>query len=253
MSDFRSLLKELETVLAHTAISRYAIVSSLCLFTYDFILTFPVEVEYFWGSPRSFVKGLFFWNRYFVVPVIAYLSFYRTLKIIISALFCIAISSELAIAITKLVTDTVSIQAIPLLVDPLSLCVETIPKFLILYPLPSMIFDAILLALVIYKAYLIQHDETSATANRAWTGARLVRIMFRDSVVYFACTFGVNLFNMLVWALGPYDLFTVGTAWAVTVPVMAANRILFNMRKVYHTNASETLGTLDIGTEFQVA
>ncbi|KAJ7143693.1 hypothetical protein C8R44DRAFT_724727 [Mycena epipterygia] len=307
MSDFQSLLKELETVLEHTAVSHYTIV-----------LTFPAEVEYFWGSPRSFVKGLFFWNRYFIFPVIAYLSFSpqdltshsgnqpssdslvvsrgkllglfsrlyalegrkvstsfasvimqlrvhalygqnRTLKIIVTLLFVMAVCSELGIAIAKLVTDTVSVQPIPFLVDPLSLCVETIPKFLIVYPVPMMTFDTIMLILVVYKAYLIQREETSATSDKTWTGARLMRIMFRDSVIYFAnlyhtpSTVGVNLFNLLIWALAPYDLFTVGTAWAVTVPVMAASRILFNMRTEYHRAAPDEDNYPEIGTEFQVA
>ncbi|KAJ7621015.1 hypothetical protein FB45DRAFT_928121 [Roridomyces roridus] len=78
-----------------------------------------------------------------------------------------------------------------------------------------------------------------------------MQIMFRDSVVYFACTVGVNLLNTLVWALAPFELFTVGTAWAVTVPVMATNRLLFNMRSTYHDQPETS--QLDIETEFQVA
>ncbi|KAJ7694874.1 hypothetical protein B0H17DRAFT_1199026 [Mycena rosella] len=285
MSDLQALLKELETVLAHTAVSRYAIVSSLCLYVYDFMLTFSAEVEYFWGSPWSFMKGLFFWNRCFIFPVIAYLTFSginraptdslvahicgltpavimqlrvhalygqnRALKVVISGLFLISVCSELGIAIAKLVMDNVSVQAIPFLVDPLALCVETISKFLVAYPVPMMIFDTIMLGLVVYKTYLIQHEESSTLPTNAGTGARLARIMFRDSVVYFACTVGANLLNVLIWALGPYDLFTVGTAWAVTVPAMAANRILFNMRTAYRRPLAEE--DADIGTEFQVA
>jgi hypothetical protein len=46
-----------------------------------------------------------------------------------------------------------------------------------------MVFDTILLVLVVYKTYLIQREET---LDKSWTGARLVRLMFRDSVMYFA-------------------------------------------------------------------
>lgn len=49
-----------------------------------------------------------------------------------------------------------------------------------------MTFDTVMLILVVYKAYLIQREETSATSDKIWTGARLMRIMFRDSVIYFA-------------------------------------------------------------------
>ncbi|KAJ6555087.1 hypothetical protein DFH09DRAFT_1280488 [Mycena vulgaris] len=285
MSDSQALIKELETVLTHTAISRYTIVSSLCLYVYDFsrILLgmhcsassyrqFPNTIDH-QGSPWSLVKGMFFWNRYFIFPVVAYWTFSeitrvptdriacfaggavglifslicnggaqvimqlrvhamyghnRTLKIVISLLFLVAISTELGIAIAKLATD----HGI----------------------LPMMTFDTILLILVVYKAYLIQRQEIFVTSNRTWNGARLMRIMFRDSVIYFACTVGVNLFNLLMWAVGPYDLFTMGAAWAITVPVMAASHILFNMRRAYH-RPIQTLATTegDEGTEFQIA
>ncbi|KAJ7729796.1 hypothetical protein B0H16DRAFT_225000 [Mycena metata] len=298
MADYETLLKELETVLLHTTVSHYTIVSSLCLYVYDFFLTFPMEVEYFWNSPWSLVKAMFFWNRYLTFPTTAYLAFSeinrlptaalcfaqettglilslvcisgaqvvmqirvhalygqnRTLKIIVSCLFFIAVASELGIAIAKLVTDGSSVQPIPFLVDPLSLCVGPIPKFLIAYPVPMMAFDTILLILVVYKAYLIQREEASDTTHKTWTSSRLVRVMFRDSVIYFTCTFGVNLFNVLVWLLAPYDLFTVGTSWAATVPVMAASRILFNMRLEYHDHSPGVTKDGDsIGTEFQVA
>ncbi|KAJ7895139.1 hypothetical protein B0H14DRAFT_2681387 [Mycena olivaceomarginata] len=307
MSDYQPLFEELQIVLAHTAVTHYAIASSLCLYAYEFLLTFSAE-----GSPWTFVKA----NRYFPIPAIAYVafckcslrslkiqidtetcvSFYsaainrtptlplcfageavgiilslvciggaqvimqlrvhalygqnRRLKIALSCLFVFEEANELGIAIAKLATDNGGhIQPIPFLVDPLTLCVETIPKFLFAYPIPSMVFDTILLVLVVYKTYLIQREET---LDKSWTGARLVRLMFRDSVMYFACTVGFNLFNLLIWILGPYDLFTAGTAWAVSVPVMAASRVLLNMRKTYYRSNTDTLDG-EIGTEFQVA
>ncbi|KAJ7318579.1 hypothetical protein DFH08DRAFT_892255 [Mycena albidolilacea] len=303
MSDYQALLKELETVLTHTAAAHYSIASSLCLYVYDFLLTLPTEVEYFWGTPWSFVKAMFFWNRYFIFPVISYLTFSeitrlptlgicfseeavgillaivciggaqvimqirvhalygqnRTLKIVLSLLFLVAISGEFGIGLAQLLrakrelgTSASYVQAIPFLRDPLALCTGTIPKFLVFYPVPMMGFDTILLILVVYKAYLIQLDEVSITSDKRWTGTRVMRIMFRDSVIYFACTVGVNLFNLLLWVAGPFDLFTLGTAWAVTVPVMAASHVLFNMRSAYHDPPSSTLN-LEVDTEFQVA
>ncbi|KAJ7604735.1 hypothetical protein FB45DRAFT_955398 [Roridomyces roridus] len=56
-----------------------------------------------------------------------------------------------------------------------------------------------------------------------------------------------------MWALAPSDLFTVGIAWAVTIPVMAANRTLLNMRLSYHDRPTTLDAVDEIGTEFQVA
>ncbi|KAJ7230259.1 hypothetical protein GGX14DRAFT_582598, partial [Mycena pura] len=285
MSDLQP--KELETLIAHNTASRFTIVSSLCLYVYDYILTFPAEVEYFWGSAWTSVKIIFFFNRYFTFLAAGYLSFSRldrlptpslcfdeeaeiflsvaciggaqvimqlrvhalyghdrVLKIVLSALFFMSISSELGIAIAKLVQDngTSIVQPLPFLMDPLSLCVPQIPTYLLMYPVPIMAFDTILFTLVVFKVYLTQRQEMAdATCTWVGTSTRLIQIMFRDSVIYFACTVGINLFNLLVWTLGPLDLFTVGTAWAVTVPVMAANRILFNMRKEFNQSTTVTM------------
>ncbi|KAJ6554732.1 hypothetical protein B0H19DRAFT_1263038 [Mycena capillaripes] len=247
MSDYQDLLKELETVLSHTAVSHYTIVSSLCLYAYDFS---------FAEQTTGLILAIVCIGGAQVIMQLRVHALYgqnRALKVIISLLFFLAVSTELGIASAKLATNNGYIQPIPFLIDPLKLCVGTIPKFLILYTVPMMVFDTVMLVLVVYKSYLIQREESSVTFNNTWTGARLMRIMFRDSVIYFACTVGVNLFNLLMWALGPFDLFTVGTAWAVVVPVMAASRILFNMRKEYNSPLSTSTPEGDIGTEFQVA
>ncbi|KAF7369133.1 hypothetical protein MVEN_00240500 [Mycena venus] len=285
--------KQLETALYHTKVTQYTSLTALVLYVYDFALTFSIEVEYFWGSSWSIVKVLFFWNRYFIFPVLGFIVFgslcrlsgirclgkqtigligglmcvmvsqvimqirvhalwghNRNLKIVLSILFALEVASDLGIAIAKLATDEVHVTSIPGLIIPLSLCVEMVPKFFPFYLVPMMAFDLLLLVLVAYKAIAIQQRELS-NARSSWTGSQLVRIMFRDSVIYFACNVGINLFNLLVWDLAPYDLFVMGSAWAVPVPVMAASRILFNLRKTYHQPIT-TIGT-DIGSEFQVA
>ncbi|KAJ7728953.1 hypothetical protein DFH07DRAFT_219607 [Mycena maculata] len=55
---------------------RCANVSALCLFAWDYILTFPQEVQYFWGSRWSLVKLLFFANRYFTFVLVVFSVFF---------------------------------------------------------------------------------------------------------------------------------------------------------------------------------
>ncbi|KAJ7485612.1 hypothetical protein FB451DRAFT_61661 [Mycena latifolia] len=54
---------------------RYANVSALCLFVWDYCLTFNNEVQYFWGSRWSLVKCLFFVNRYFTFVLVVFTVF----------------------------------------------------------------------------------------------------------------------------------------------------------------------------------
>ncbi|KAJ7621012.1 hypothetical protein FB45DRAFT_1032281 [Roridomyces roridus] len=225
-----STIHDLEVVLIHLAASHYCVVSSACLYVYDFFLTLPQEVEYFWSTPWTFVKGIFFWNRYSTFALVGTLISYQALKIVLYALFILEMMSLVGIGIAKLVTNHETLEMVPFLSNPLTLCVSQVPRFFVFDPIPIMVFDTILLCLVMYKAYLIQTE----TLDKKWTSTRLMQIMFRDSVLYFACTFVANLLNTLVWAVAPLELFTMGTAWAATVPIMAANRVLFSMRSAYH-------------------
>jgi hypothetical protein len=114
-------------------------------------------------------------------------------------------------------------------------------------------FESILFALSLYKGYIHYRESP----NKAWFGSRLVGIIFRDSILFFAwCVlnpfynltltslsysgFSMYLLNVLIWALGPYDLFTLSTGWEITVPALAATRVLINMREVYNNPLSDT-------------
>ncbi|KAF7343872.1 hypothetical protein MSAN_01968500 [Mycena sanguinolenta] len=271
--------KALETALNHLTISHYAsgndfdryinreltlsyTVSSMCLYVYDFMLSFPDEVQYFWGARMSLVKVLFFCNRYavlllagskaFIIMQVRIYAMYnqnKVLKIILSTLFIMELVTEFSIAIPKLVSDNVTIVPIPGLQISTSFCDETVPKYFFAFPIPFMGFEFILFALASYKAYVHYREAP----NKTWFGSRLVGVIFRDSILYFACGFTVNLLNVLVWAAGPYDLFTFGTAWGFTVPALAATHVLINMREIYNQSFDTTVNEDTIGTEFRVA
>ncbi|KAJ7824463.1 hypothetical protein B0H14DRAFT_2597241 [Mycena olivaceomarginata] len=145
----------------------------------------------------------------------------KTLRNIPGLLFVVEIIAEFGITIAKLVSDhdyQVNIVSIPGLKIPLSFCNKTIPKYLFALPIPLMGYEFILFALALYKV-----------------------------------GFEVNLLNTLVWALSPYDLFTLGTAWGITVPALAATHVLINMREIYN-HPFDTKATEDtMGIEFQAA
>ncbi|KAJ7315426.1 hypothetical protein DFH08DRAFT_972123 [Mycena albidolilacea] len=249
--------KALETALNHITISHYASLSSMCLYLYDFMLTFSSEVKYFWGARMSLVKVLFFctvatgsdefWDCKAIICVAmtqvimqmrihALYNQNRALKIILSLLFVFEISAEFTMAIAKIATAHPTIAPIPGLQTPLSFCDEKIPKYFFAFPIPLMGFESILFALSLYKGYI--HYQESP--NKAWFGSRLVGIIFRDSILFFACGFSMYLLNVLIWALGPYDLFTLSTGWEISVPALAATRVLINMREVYNNPLSDT-------------
>ncbi|KAJ7315431.1 hypothetical protein DFH08DRAFT_715574, partial [Mycena albidolilacea] len=120
---------------------------------------------------------------------------------------------------------------------------------------PLMGFESVLFALALYKGYIHYRESP----NKAWFGSHLVGIIFRDSIFseilsssLLGAGFTVNLINVLIWALGPYDLFNLGTAWGVTVPGLAATHVLLNMREVSNQPFNDTKVT-DETIRFQVA
>ncbi|KAJ6495366.1 hypothetical protein C8R45DRAFT_986966 [Mycena sanguinolenta] len=70
-----NLVKATNVLRWENRMDRSANVSALCLFMWDYFLTFPQEVQYFWGSRWSFVKLLFFLNRYFTMVLVAFTVF----------------------------------------------------------------------------------------------------------------------------------------------------------------------------------
>ncbi|KAJ7214738.1 hypothetical protein B0H12DRAFT_1155134 [Mycena haematopus] len=74
--DPTNLLQATNILRWENRLDRSANVSALCLFMWDYFLTFPQEVQYFWGSRWSFVKFLFFLNRYFTMVLVAFTVFF---------------------------------------------------------------------------------------------------------------------------------------------------------------------------------
>ncbi|KAF8187401.1 hypothetical protein K438DRAFT_1835071 [Mycena galopus ATCC 62051] len=281
-----------DTFFSQLTISQYASVCSACLYIYDFMLTFSDEVRYFWDTRMSLVKVLFFCNRYSVLFLVGFKFFVdiyamprattcagiesfeiivsilciamtqvimqirihamynqnKTLKIILSLLFIAETVAEFSIAIPEI--RFVDVKP-PFVVR--ALCSEAIPKYFFAFPIPSMGFEFILLVLAVHKACLHFWEAP----KEMWVGSRLLSVIFRDSVLYFACGFGANLLNVLVWALGPWNLLSHGLAWGVTVPLLAAvpalaaTHVLINMREIFHRPFDATVTAS--GTELRFA
>ncbi|EJU05069.1 hypothetical protein DACRYDRAFT_114352 [Dacryopinax primogenitus] len=53
-----------ETALFNASVEQYSFAVGLCLVVYDILLTTPDEVRLIWKTPRSFIKYLYFFNRY---------------------------------------------------------------------------------------------------------------------------------------------------------------------------------------------
>ncbi|KAG2359728.1 hypothetical protein BDR07DRAFT_194180 [Suillus spraguei] len=94
--------------------------------------------------------------------------------------------------------------------------------WLYLFWVPMMGLDFVLVALSVYKS--LQHYLR--VPDKTWSGARLMRTIARDSVLYFICNFLVYLFSTLLGKFGPSVYYQLGAITITVVPPVSANHLL---------------------------
>ncbi|TFK36233.1 hypothetical protein BDQ12DRAFT_667934 [Crucibulum laeve] len=211
------------SIKANERVTRANNVAATAFYIWDFFLTLPDEVEYFWGSRWTWIKFLFFVNRYYKLalalaiaichaysPVLIFTGNYvrRSDYKIFTHVANVAIIGSFVVQgifIIRLYALTIRSNVYR--------CFSIVERSFNPY-IPMVIYDFVLFALALYKS--IRHLRQLPSKN--WTTAILMNIIIRDSLLYFAVT-------------GPLDLFTVAVNWSNTVPSAAVTRVLINMRK----------------------
>ncbi|KAG2132838.1 uncharacterized protein EDB93DRAFT_1093658, partial [Suillus bovinus] len=148
-------------------------------------------------------------------------NFKRVIVIPMMVLFVMYACSTMGIAIAMSIYSQANEYVL------FDVCEETIPSWFIPFWAPIMAFDFVIMVLAGFKSmqhYLHVPDKT-------WSGARLMKILARDSFVYFACNFFNYLAITFVFHLAPPEFFQLGASWTIVIPPIAANRLLINMEQ----------------------
>ncbi|KAG1806242.1 hypothetical protein EV424DRAFT_1577694 [Suillus variegatus] len=103
-------------------------------------------------------------------------------------------------------------------------------EWLYLFWVPMMGLELVLVVLAGHKS--LQHYFQ--VPDKTWSGARLMRIFARDSVLYFLCNFLIYLFSTLLGKFGPSVYYQLGAITISVVPPVSANRLLINMYNFAH-------------------
>ncbi|KAG2049457.1 hypothetical protein BDR06DRAFT_706061 [Suillus hirtellus] len=115
-------------------------------------------------------------------------------------------------------------------------CEEIIPSWFIPFWTPIMAFDFVIMVLAGFKS--MQHYIH--VPNKNWSGARLMKILARDSFVYFACNFFNYLAITFVFHLAPPEFFQLGASWTIVIPPIAVNHLLINMEQSRFRDTNST-------------
>ncbi|KAF8492880.1 hypothetical protein JB92DRAFT_3100265 [Gautieria morchelliformis] len=252
----------LATLVSAERIVNASCFASLAFLLYDHVLTFDTEIRLVWNYPgHTFGKGLFLFNRYFgPFTLILYISMYTwpfvSLKVctdyhwveIVSEV--IAIVTSQSILMTRLyavyernikllvlfgilfvaefsgslaVVDTGFPQSIPGPPWIWAGCyVGPQPPLYFLTWIPPLICESILCFLMLYKAWTKYKNNCDSS---------LLRLIIRDSVLYFLTMFAIFLINCLAWALASQNYLQVALWWSIALPCSLCSRLLLNMRE----------------------
>ncbi|KAG0699015.1 hypothetical protein DFH29DRAFT_68233 [Suillus ampliporus] len=125
------------------------------------------------------------------------------------------------------------------------ICIPPTPPWFFPFWSPFMAFDFIIMVLAGFKS--VQYYRHAP--NKNWSGAQLMKILARDSFMYFACNFLNYLLITFIFQFAPPEFLILGTSWTITIPPITANRLLINMEQFHFTN---TDSTMEVGRQREI-
>ncbi|KAF8125267.1 hypothetical protein EV363DRAFT_1586406 [Boletus edulis] len=258
----------------------YMLVAGTAIVCYDYILTFPREVELIWMKPWSRMSTLFVMLRYVglalailsgICTVVFHITQWTKLIYIIvadvimiirvSAMFTGArperIRRILFFLYAMVTVDTIVFSAIwygphsgfsvkPVVINDGTACqaIYTRSEIPSAYDtIPRGLFDILLLALAIYR-FTKHCNETRNTMGRQKVN-KYMMLLLEHSVLYFVLNFSYTAFNISTYIPSAPVLYLVLiTAYQNTIPFMIYPRLVLSMR-----DQRATSGGLLIGSE----
>ncbi|KAF8608375.1 hypothetical protein BDV93DRAFT_519419 [Ceratobasidium sp. AG-I] len=256
-------LHELETAMGHIFASRCLAIAGVCILCYDYILTFPEEVELVWKQKWSMVSTIFVVNRY-VTPMALVVDIFDKggLTTFLPRSFCVnwyygeamwnLVSFGLIHALVALRVHAIwgrprwlTITLVVLYIIYFVMTAVISVKFQIQFadtvaynPLFRLCFAAIspylwtcwLPALVFESFVFILTVVKAIEHSKSKVNTPVINVLYRDGIIYFVVICCCSMLNMMVWLLAPPTLVALSKYFVLSVvPTMGA-RLVLNLR-----------------------
>ncbi|KAG8776180.1 hypothetical protein FRC12_001051 [Ceratobasidium sp. 428] len=108
-----------------------------------------------------------------------------------------------------------------------------VPSRMYIYWATNLSFEAILFSLAVFKAW--QNFSGRKGTRPTWSGPRILNILVRDSMLYFAVIFVTYVMNLVAWSTGGGSLYQLAIALAIALRASMGSRLLLNIREAYYT------------------
>ncbi|TDL24694.1 hypothetical protein BD410DRAFT_785385 [Rickenella mellea] len=243
--------------------------AAVTVLLYEYAITFSDEVQFFWRKRWSFGKLLFLWSRYYSIAFNignatvflqqhpsydlcnrffhwqntgASLQVITTHVILELRLYAMYSSSKRILALfILLMACEITVMGVVFgfpkqgLVGTnnprpgLYLCADGDPPnhvhWVSYYWTAILIIEGILLSLSLYKAYI---------NHRTGAGGSLMKILTRDSVLYFVFIFWIYCANQIIWLANDLTLNEIGTGFSFCISAILANRLMIAVRSNFY-------------------
>lgn len=260
---------DVATLVFHIRVNGYVEMVASTLVWYDYLLTLRYERQYFWGRRLNWMNMLFYWNRY--LPIVAQLFIlYGKVSHHVNYPFCFidfgiilpgsGLNQIIVVDIILLVrlyamygrskrvlyfliglytvcTCAAVGDLIPIGIKAkgtanpapgLTACVVTSEgKHFWSFWIAFIFYETVAFCMVIYKAYT---DLTYTWTSRA-TSQRLLRVLYRDSLIYFAAIFALYIANSVSFSIQDTSINDIADGPTRVLIAIIGNRILFNLRE----------------------
>lgn len=255
--------------LTHFEVTRYAQMASTCIIFYDHLLTFEGEVELIWKAHWSMGKVLFLLNRYYPAASVVFNN-YGLFSPTLTPSFCTRFfqwqgwtgliacmlaevilqmrlyamyslnKAVLALMVVSFVASTVTSGWIMhTILGKITATTVNIPNGKFCMPIgisdhfytfwiPMLAFEFLLCVLALIRGFQAFISDGSLFRR----GRDLVRVLLRDSVLYFLVIGATYMTCLLVWIAGPTSLLEVPIGFSVAMSCVLANRLILNVREM---------------------
>ncbi|KAJ7769455.1 hypothetical protein B0H16DRAFT_1517888 [Mycena metata] len=275
MSSLADELKLLLQLAADAKITSYVAAASLALAMFEWFISLGREVELVWTRPKSLVRWLYVWNRYFSLAMISFCTsvYLRPTPSDRSCFISQQIQGTSATIIIGTVdfilllriwilcgrSDRISYVLLGLIIAEITamLCITTltvnnltefvhfdfitgcyspnVPKYFAAYPVPSLIVSFSMFCITLRICL------RRLAASRRFNTQSILVVFLRDGVVWFLVITLINPPQIGLWGWGRPTLIQVLMMPSLTAYSVIGGRVLLNMMEIATEECQERL------------
>ncbi|KAH8088966.1 hypothetical protein BXZ70DRAFT_1011474 [Cristinia sonorae] len=248
---------------------RYAELGASSIVVYEHLMTLDDEINLIWRSRWSIGKCLFLLNRYSVLSVVIFNNFVlfspnitdealngltgkvqlglspsrlQSLRVYAmyagnTAVLILMASTFLAGFITStvlMITAMIKYKAISHPAPDILFCLPVdLPRDFYAFWIPILLSETVLCVLALWCG--VQNYLQLRGVQRS--AQSLIRILIRDSVIYFMVIFAVYLCNLIIWFSNNPSKLQSAVGYTVAMSGVMGNRLVTNVRGMLHSNS----------------